>query len=45
MAAVGSATWVHVVSAQSAVDEQPRERLGVPQFTPVDELIFPADTD
>ena len=45
MAAVGSATWVHVVSAQSAVDEQSPERLGVPQFTPVDELIFPADTD
>ncbi len=45
IAAVGSATWVHVVSAQSAVDEQPPERIGVPQFTPEDELIFPADTD
>ena len=43
IAAVGSAAWVHVVFAQSAVDEH--ERLGSPQFTPLDELIFPADTD
>ena len=39
------ASWVHVVFAQFTADEHLPEGLGIPQFTPSDELIFPADTD
>ena len=45
IAAVVGAGWVHVVLAQSTADEHLPEGLGIAQFTPSDELIFPADTD
>jgi hypothetical protein len=41
---IGSGLF-HIVTAQSAGDEHLAESLGVAQFTPSDELIFPADTD
>ena len=41
---IGSGLF-HIVFAQSAGDEHLAESLGVAQFTPSDELIFPADTD
>ena len=43
-AVIGSGLF-HIVFAQSAGDEHLAESLGVAQFTPSDELIFPADTD
>ena len=45
LSAVVGASWAHVIFAQMATDEHPPEGLGVAQFTPSDELIFPADTD
>jgi len=45
IAAVVGAGWVHLVFAQLAADEHIPEGLGVAQFTPSDELIFPANTD
>ena len=43
-AVIGSGLF-HIVFAQFATDEHLPEGLGVAQFTPSDELIFPADTD
>ena len=43
-AVIGSGL-LHIVFAQFATDEHLPEGLGVAQFTPSDELIFPADTD
>ena len=45
IAAVVGASWVHVVLAQTTADEHLPEGLGIAQFTPADELIFPAATD
>jgi hypothetical protein len=45
LAAVIGLGSFHIVLAQSAADEHLPENLGVAQFTPSDELIFPADTD
>jgi len=45
LSAVVGASWAHVIFAQMAADEHLPEGLGVAQFTPSDELIFPADTD
>ncbi|MFB3076905.1 MAG: cytochrome P460 family protein, partial [Lysobacterales bacterium] len=45
LSAVVGASWAHVIFAQMAADEHLQEGLGVAQFTPSDELIFPADTD
>ena len=45
IAVVVGAGWVHVVLAQSTADEHLPEGLGIAQFTPSDELIYPSDTD
>ena len=45
IAAVVGAGWAHLVFAQLAADEHLQKGLGVAQFTPSDELIFPANTD
>ena len=45
IAVVVGAGWVHVVFAQFTADEHLPEGLGIAQFTPSDDLIFPAATD
>ena len=45
IAALVGVGWVHIVVAQSTADEHIPGGLGVAQFTPSNELIFPDDTD